>query len=133
LRAQLDAHSLSGRVEVTGFVSHRDAMQLLSDSSALLVAGPRDAAGLLRGQVAGKIAEYLATGLPIVYSGDPDCDAAALLRRHAGCHLTRAGDVDAAVEALRASSGLVYERDVTPLSRRALTGELAALLDEVSG
>jgi glycosyltransferase involved in cell wall biosynthesis len=132
LRAQLDAHGLGDRVEVTGFLGHGAAMERLRESAVLLVAGPRDASGLMRGQVAGKIPEYLATGLPIVYSGDPDCDAADVLREYAGCHVVASGDVDGLADALRASHGATFDRDVAALSRRALAGRLAALLDEVA-
>jgi glycosyltransferase involved in cell wall biosynthesis len=132
LRAELDAQDLGDRTDVTGFLGHSAAMKCLRESSVLLVAGPRDATGLMRGQVAGKIPEYLATGLPIVYSGDLDCDAAHLLRAHAGCHLARPHDVDALAEGLAASHGAVHDRDVSGLSRRALAGVLAGLLDEVA-
>lgn len=67
LRERLDALGLSPLVEETGFVSHRVALVHLRRSSAILIAGPKDARGVLQGHVAGKIPECLATGLPIVY------------------------------------------------------------------
>ncbi len=127
----LDGLGLSGLVQETGFVGHRAAVETLRDSSALLLAGPRDAGGILRGQVAGKIPEYLATGLPVIYVGDPASDAAAMLRGYEGCHICATGDVDAVVRALTAYRDPVIERDVSGLSRRSLTGRLAAMLDEL--
>jgi glycosyltransferase involved in cell wall biosynthesis len=133
LRDQLDRHGLMSRVDVTGFVGHDSAMESLRRSSALLLAGPKDAGGILRGQVAGKIPEYLATGLPIVYTGDPNCDAADLLRGHAGCHIVATGDVERMVAALAATSEGQSDRDVSALSRGALTGRLAAIFETVAG
>jgi hypothetical protein len=123
---------LSGLVEETGFIAHGAAIEHLRDSSALLLAGPRDAAGILRGQVAGKIPEYLATGLPVIYVGDPDCDAAAMLRAHDGCHVCATNDVDAVVRALVACRGETIARNVDGLTRGAIAGRLAALLDDAT-
>ncbi|MGI8729313.1 MAG: glycosyltransferase [Solirubrobacteraceae bacterium] len=129
LAEQIDSFGLRHIVDETGFVSHREAIELLRDSSAALLAGPRQAGGVTRGHVAGKIAEYLASGLPIVYVGDPGSDAAALLRRHAGCHVCAAGDVDGVAGALVACREPAFDRDVSGLSRRSLAKRLAAVLD----
>ena len=132
LRTQLDAAGLAALVQETGFVPHDEAVAQLRASSALLLAGPRDAAGILRGQIAGKIPEYLASGRPIVYVGDPDADAARLVGAHRGCHVVATDDVDGVVRALAACRReQLHERDTASLSRRALTGRLAALLDTV--
>jgi glycosyltransferase involved in cell wall biosynthesis len=133
LAAQLVAHGLLDRTEVTGFLPHTDATASMLRSSALLVAGPANARGILRGQVAAKIFEYLATGLPIVYVGDPQSDAADLLRAHAGCHLVATGDVEGARRALVAARAGPHERDVAALSRRSRTAALAQVLDGVVG
>ena len=132
IAAELERLGLGALVRETGFVAHSAAIEQLRRSSALLLAGPRDASGILRGQVAGKIPEYLATRLPIIYVGDPDCDAAAMLRAHDGCHVCATNDVDAVVRALGASRGETIARNVDGLTRRAIAGRLAALLDVVS-
>ena len=130
LRAQIDDLGIGGIVEETGFVGHADAIRLLCGSSALLLAGPADAGGILRGHVVGKIPEYLASGRPIVYVGDRDCDAARLVGAHPGCHVVATGDVDGVVRSLAACRDERGQaRDTSALSRRALTGRLAGVLD----
>jgi glycosyltransferase involved in cell wall biosynthesis len=131
VRRELHDLRLESLVEETGFLPHVEAMAALRTSSALLLAGPHDARGILRGHVAAKLSEYLATDLPIVYVGDPECDAADLLRRYPGCQIVSTDDVEGVVQALKISRGRRWRRDVDPLSRRALTGRLAMLLDEV--
>jgi glycosyltransferase involved in cell wall biosynthesis len=130
LRRALCERRLEPLVEATGFLSHRDALGALARSSMLLVPGPYRADEIVRGHVAGKLAECLATDLPILYVGDLDCDAADLLRRYPGCHLVAGDDVAGAVEALHAGRGRRYERNVEALSRRRLTARLAELLDD---
>lgn len=130
IKSELDRRGLRSQVEDTGFLSHTEALAYLSNSSLVLVAGPRDARGLLRGQVAAKLAEYLATDLPILYVGDPDADAADLLRRFPGTHVVPADDADGVIRVLREEHGKRYERDCGALSRHALAGRLAELLDE---
>jgi len=129
LRQELRDRGLESLVEATGFLPHDDASRALRRSSVLLVAGPYDARGILRGHLAAKLSEYLATDLPIVYTGDPDCDAADFLRRHPGCHIVGGDDVEGVVRALRVSRGQRIRRDATGLTKRKLTGRLAELLD----
>ena len=133
LQTQLADSGLGEVVEVTGFLPHLEATARLRSSSALLVAGPRKARGILRGHVVAKLFDYLATGLPIVYVGDPECDAAELLGRYPGCYVSAADDVDGVVRALRSCHGRQHPRNVSDLSRRALTGRLAGLLDHTCG
>lgn len=132
LRQQLAKLELEPTVQETGFVPHREAMDHLRRSSALLIAGPSDAQGIMRGQVAGKIPECLASGLPIVYVGDLDCDAADLLRTQPGCHVLATHDTDGIARALTACRGQTYARDTEALRRHTLTGRLEAVLDSVS-
>jgi glycosyltransferase involved in cell wall biosynthesis len=130
LRDQLSAQGLAAIVEETGFVSYGAAMAHLRACSVLLLAGPRDGRASLRGQVPAKLAEYLVSGLPIIYVGDLDGDVASILREHPGCHLHAPSDVDGIMRALKAP-GRVFERDTRRLSRRAIAGQLATLLDGV--
>jgi glycosyltransferase involved in cell wall biosynthesis len=120
---------LSDAVEVTGFVNHEAAQALIARSSVLLVAGPRDARGLLRGQVAAKLPEYLATDRPILYVGDLECDAATMLERFPGTELVSADDADGVVGALRRLGDAGHPRDADSLSRVSLAGRLAELLE----
>lgn len=131
LAHELHRAGLDEIVSSTGFLPHDKALEELAQATALIVAGPRDISGMLRGQVAAKLSEYLATGLPIIYVGHPGGDAAGLLTAHPGTHIVPTGDVDAAIRALRAVQGEKVQRDVTDLSRHALAGQLAAVLDQV--
>lgn len=130
--ADLASRGLDDLLEVTGFLPHADALSALATSSALLVAGPTDATGILRGHVVAKLAEYLATDLPVIYVGDPDCDAADLLRGYAGCYVIATGDVAGVIEALRLSRGERARRDAGALGRGVLTGRLAGILERVT-
>lgn len=132
MRVALTQRRLDDLLEVTGFLPHPEALRRLAASSALLVAGPADASGILRGQVVAKLAEYLATELPILYVGDPDCDAAELLRGYPGGHVVATGDAWGMIEALRSSRGEHVQRDGSALSRAVLAGRVASLLNRVS-
>jgi glycosyltransferase involved in cell wall biosynthesis len=128
LERDLAERGLSDAVEVTGFVGHDEALALLARSSVLLVAGPRDGRGLLRGQVAAKLLEYLATDRPVLYVGDLDCDAATMLRGFPGTELVPVGDSAGVIAALRRFGQQSYPRDAGSLSRASLAGRLAELL-----
>ncbi len=132
LRASLTTHGLADRIEETGFVSHDRATELLSECSALIMPGPRDASGILRGHVVAKLSEYLATPLPIVYVGDRYCDAADMLRRFPGTHVVSVGDVEAAKTALQVARVEQFTRDASELGRAALARRLADLLNRVT-
>jgi glycosyltransferase involved in cell wall biosynthesis len=132
VREELDAYGLMPRVEITGLLAHREAAGRLRRSGALLLAGPKDGRPELRGWSSGKMFEYLATDLPIIFVGDRDTDAAHLLEQYAGCYVVDSQDVEGLMAALRGARGERHVRDVSSLSRRTLTGKLAALLDEAA-
>jgi glycosyltransferase involved in cell wall biosynthesis len=133
LAEELDHAGLAPLVHSTGFLAHDQALAEVSNATALIVAGPKDLSGTLRGQVAAKLSEYLATGRPIIYVGDPGGDAAALLANYPGTHVVPTGDSDAARQALDAVRSERVVRDVKDLSRHALAGQLAGVLDQVAG
>lgn len=133
LLTELRARGLDDRVESTGFVPNSEAIEHLRGCSVALLAGPRDASGILRGQVAGKAWEYLATGVSVLYIGDPVADVASVLRDFEGTHVARAQDVGAIASALNASVGRRFARNVSGCSRRARAAELAKILDRVDG
>lgn len=133
LRDEIERAGLADRLEVTGFVSHEEALRLMAASTALLVAGASDDRPPWQGQIPAKAFEYLASGRPIVYVGAPHTDAANLLRGHEGCHIVATGDVEAATAALaRALGGGNHARDVSGLSAHARAGQLAAVLAQSS-
>ncbi|HUR85623.1 MAG TPA: glycosyltransferase [Solirubrobacteraceae bacterium] len=131
MRAELDEHGLMARVRVTGFLPQSDALAQLASCSLALLAGPADADGILAGQVAGKIWEYLATDLPVLYVGPTECDAARLLREQDGAHVVATGDAAGAAAAVRATAGGRHPRDTARFSRRARAAQLAGVLARV--
>jgi glycosyltransferase involved in cell wall biosynthesis len=133
VRTELHEAGLDEIVDETGFLPRPEASRRLIESSALLLAGPLDDRPVLRGWIPAKLFEYLATDLPIIYMGDPDSDAANILRQHEGCEVLVPGDRDGAMRALRSARGRRFTRDIHGLTRRALTADLAALLDHVAG
>jgi hypothetical protein len=131
--AELNAAGLGQLVEETGFLPRAAAMEVMSRSSMLLLAGPDDAGGVMRGWIPAKVFDYLATDLPILYIGDTRADVAAMLRDYDGCHVLEPSDSEGVAAALReCQDGRRYVRDVTPVTRRALTATLAMLLDQVT-
>lgn len=132
LAARVSACGAGDLLSFSGFLPHADAIAELSRCTALVLGGPLTSTGVERGVIAAKLFEYLAIDRPLIYVGHPGTDAAQLLRRFPGTHIVPTGDVAAAVETLRAVRNEVVEREVTALSRHALAGRLAALLDQVS-
>jgi glycosyltransferase involved in cell wall biosynthesis len=131
LRREIAAHGLEEVLEVTGFLPHREALAQTADSSLLLGAGARDERPILKGVIPAKLFEYLGTGLPIVYVGDPRSEAALLLARQPGCFVVPSRDAASAERALRqALETPRAPRALEAYSRRALAARLALILDD---
>ncbi len=131
LRREIATHGLEEALEVTGFLPHREALAQTADSSILLGAGARDERPVLKGLIPAKLFEYLGTGLPILYVGDPVTDAARLLARQPGCFVVAPGDEASAERALRqALETPRVPRDLAAYTRRALAARLALILDD---
>ena len=131
LRREIAAHGLEEALEVTGFLPHREALAQTADSSILLGAGARDERPVLKGFIPAKLFEYLGTGLPVLYVGDPSTDAALLLARQPGCFVVPPGDGASAERALRqALETPRVVRDLEAYTRRALAARLAVILDD---
>jgi glycosyltransferase involved in cell wall biosynthesis len=131
VREQMSAHGIADLLESAGFVPHDEAMRELMSSSMLVASGIAGDHPARRGWVPAKLFEYLASGLPVLYLGDPSTNAAQLLSGHAGCHVVPPGDVEGALTALR--SGLAdgrHDRAVDHLSRAAGARTLARILDD---
>jgi hypothetical protein len=120
-------------LEVTGFVSHREAARQMMSSRLLLLAGPRSVAEApaLRGHIPAKAFEYLFSGRGILYVGDLEADVARLLRPHAHVGQVVPGDVAGAKREISRllSPGSTTPRDgIEPYTRRALAEQLAKIL-----
>src|SRR5207247_2054393 len=134
VRKEIEAHGLGDLLEVTGFLPYGDALAAMAASSVLLVAGARDPRPLLKGMIPGKVFEYLGTGLPVIYVGDPSTDVAGLLAGQPRCHRVPPGDVEAARRALQvASTEAPQERALAAFTRRELARRLAGVFAGVAG
>ena len=132
----LAAHApLAGKYTVTAWLPHDELVARYADADALLLC-PNQSDNA-RGQINGKVFEYLAAGKPILHVGPFDADNTRLLdETHAGLTVPP-GDVDAARQALEtirsgafAANPNALPPDVAaPYERRALTERLAQLLD----
>lgn len=133
----IDEAGLAGSVEWTGFVSHEESIRRMRASRALLLAGPIVSdSPALRGNIAGKTFEYLASGKPIVFTGDLASDVAELLRPFPQARIVGQGDLDAARAALLSLEDGPRPHDGSGIARfahRRLSESLARCLTEVSG
>jgi len=138
VRELLEAVGLSASFECTGQIPHREALRHMRESTLLLLAGPSMAASqapALRGNIAGKVFEYLGSDRPILYVGDKDADIARLLTPFAGVAFVRPGDTRGAEEAivsLLAAGSPVGRTGVNQYTRRSLTQRLAQCLERAS-
>ena len=131
-RTELERHGLGDILDVTGFVSHPESLDLMSEAAGLVACGYLDTGPLSLGFRPAKLLEYLASGVPIIYVGHPHGEAAHMLSEYPGCHAVPFGDVEGAMRALQtAMDDAGYQREVARLSRRARTAELAELFDTI--
>ena len=139
--AQFDARH-PGVVERRAYVPHPEALAEMMAADALLLvvgAGPRDRLGaVVAGTLPGKVFEYLRSGRPILLLGDPQGDAAALLRQHGRGWVadeTQPAQIAEALAQMMAAPAPPAPRDaeVSRFERRALAGELAAFLRRCRG
>jgi glycosyltransferase involved in cell wall biosynthesis len=126
---------LEGLIELPGSVSHAEAVRLMLRSDLLLLHDPQ---GDGTAYVRGKLYEYIGSGRPIL-GIVPEGANRELLKRYGRALIVHPEDEEGIKEAV---ARMVEGRDVpeaTPgfdagsYERRRLTGELAALLDEISG
>ncbi|WP_339867271.1 glycosyltransferase family 4 protein [uncultured Algoriphagus sp.] len=135
VREEIAADSwLSDHVIFAGYVSHQEVFGFYekADALALILTNTKNA----KGNIPGKLFEYMATTLPILALGDPDGDSAKILKE-AG-----AGEVFSHSDhvAIQVSLRKLFERSgkadsatgIDQYSRRNLSIQLANLLDEGS-
>lgn len=114
---------------------HAASLSLLPRASLLLLAGPPSAEAVQhRGNVAGKVFEYLGSRRPVLASADPASDLARMLAGLSRVAVVAPGDAAAASTAARRLLALPSGGDDTPpeaYQARHVTGRLAQLLNEV--
>lgn len=140
VKAALRHHGLDDIVDEIPYLPHAEAVREMQRATALLLV--IEAYRHERGNLTGKVYEYLAAGRPILALGPAEGDAADLLRQTEGGHIFDRKDVDGvaafvrelytAWEAGAQPSGASAEA-AAPYSRRAETGELAAIVADLLG
>lgn len=126
-----------GVIERRPYVAHIDALAEMRAADVLLLmvgAGGGSQPAVVAGTLPGKLFEYLRSRRPVLLLGDPQGDAAALLRQHGhgwiADELRPAAIADALQRMLAESPPLSSpDVDVGRYERRALTAELARFLD----
>jgi glycosyltransferase involved in cell wall biosynthesis len=120
-----------------GYLSHGETIALMRTADLLFLPMYKVAAGARAGTVPGKTYEYLAAERPIL-AAVPEGDVRDIVSRGGRVHLCAPDDVQAMAGAIE--SELARERQPVPadegflqrFERRALTGELASVLDAVT-
>ncbi|MDX1628626.1 MAG: glycosyltransferase family 4 protein [Fulvivirga sp.] len=135
LKAEVNEDELLRQcVSFKDYVPHSEVVKLYKSSAALLIvlADSRNA----KGNIPGKLFEYLASGRPILAVGDPTGDTAHIIKETgAGQSVSR--NVEDIVKALRTLRSQYKEGQTTPTdkikkySRKNLAGQLAKILDEI--
>lgn len=125
---------LSAHVIFAGYVSHQEVFEFYekADALALILTNTKNA----KGNIPGKLFEYMATTLPILALGDPEGDSAQILEESGIGEVLNYTDHVAIQVSLRK----LFERDgkaepatgIDEYSRRNLSLQLAKLLDEGS-
>jgi glycosyltransferase involved in cell wall biosynthesis len=136
LQGTLLKSGLAEVVECTGFVGHYESLRHLMASRILLLAGPSSAAGISKGVIPGKTFEYIGAHRPILCVGHPEAELTAMLRKVPGVEIVAPGDTAGAERALQALLNTPMPTatgDDELFTRRALTGQLARVLDRAAG
>ncbi|MBI5867577.1 MAG: glycosyltransferase [candidate division Zixibacteria bacterium] len=130
-------HGLQDRFTSLGYRSHHDSIRVLQ--SADLIALPQNGQPEYADILPGRVFEILRSLRPILLLADPGCETARLLDSLEGCWIARQDDVKAGIAALDSIAALPRYKPVRSVStisrfdRRAQTGQLAAILDELRG
>jgi glycosyltransferase involved in cell wall biosynthesis len=139
VQAAAAANGVADCVSCLGYLPHGDALARVAaaDIAVVLIAdGPAAKASMT-----GKLFEYLAIGVPTLVLGPSDGEAARLVTSLAAGWVEGPHDVEAiagrlaALAAAKADGALaahVPREGVARYERRALTSELAAVLDELA-
>lgn len=136
VKASVDEDTwLSSHVKFAGYVSHGNVFEYYKKAQLLLLilTNTKNA----KGNIPGKVFEYMATGRQIIALGDPEGDTSKIIQR-AGAgkvfrHEDRAGMTSFLENYIRSASQEGKPTSNTLYERRVLTGKLADLLNKISG
>lgn len=123
---------LMERIHFAGYVSHREVFGFYekADALVLILTDTKNA----RGNIPGKLFEYLATGVPILALGDPNGDSAQILKDAGAGEVIAHVNFEGIQKSLRnlVNSDLhdSNSSDLEKYSRRSLSFQLAKILDE---
>ncbi|MBC6366614.1 glycosyltransferase family 4 protein [Algoriphagus sp. AK58] len=123
---------LSERIYFAGYVSHGEVFGFYAkaDALVLILTDTKNA----KGNIPGKLFEYLATGIPVLALGDPEGDSAKILKDAGAGQViahTDAASIKAQLRTLMDSSlKKVDPKDLEKYSRQNLSHQLARILDE---
>lgn len=124
---------LSAHVKLEGYVSHEKVFDFYGQAHLLLLilTDTKNA----KGNIPGKLFEYMATGKPIIALGDPDGDAAGILQKANAGKVYAHSDMEGIRKFLRDFEPEVNHRpspEIQQYSRKNLTKQLSLILDRIS-
>ena len=133
VQQQVEADSwLQAHIHFAGYVPHHQVFEFYANTDALvlILTDTKNA----KGNIPGKLFEYLATGLPVLALGDPQGDSASLLSDAGAGAVLSHGDQLAMRQALR----VLYQTagasqavgSLEAYSRKTGSNQLAELLDK---
>ena len=117
-----------------GVVSHQRAIEIISSSDVLFISIP--VSDYSKGNIPGKLLEYLATGKPIILEGETDSDAARIVRQFENTLVLNGCDDSIFTKFCQeVSSGIIVERGllsgVSQYTRENTTKQLIEILREL--
>jgi glycosyltransferase involved in cell wall biosynthesis len=134
VQQQVEADSwLQTHIHFAGYVPHHQVFEFYANTDALvlILTDTKNA----KGNIPGKLFEYLATGLPVLALGDPQGDSATLLSQAGAGAVLGHGDLkgmQAKLRELYASAGTQQTLgSLEAFSRKTGSKQVAALLDKV--
>jgi hypothetical protein len=123
---------LFAHVEFAGYLSHQEVFKFYAKANLLLLILTHTKNA--KGNIPGKLFEYIATGRKIIALGDPGGDASKIILEANAGKVFRHGSVKAIQQYLETQFMLPTKEaessQIEQFERKHLTGELAKLLDE---
>ena len=119
----------AGKVQISGYLSHAEAVKMMQESSVLLLIIPENSSN--KSIIPGKLFEYLATGKPVLCLGPEDGDVALILKDTGRGITTEYMNKSAIKSFLKNPASYLSagsDKAVEKYSRRSLTEQLSSLL-----